>query len=107
MPVGDNDREISLETRQLPEKLVATRPLWLENMNSFVDSDLLYRRRLQHGPRSADRAVWLRDDADDVESLADERTQRGRGEFRRAPKEHAHRSELLVPMVMCGNLARR
>ena len=87
--VGNYDGDVRLELVELLRKLGGASVLRLEKRDLLLESDLLYRRE-DYLARPPLRFVGLRDDADDIEPLPDERAQRGRCEFRRTPKDNAH-----------------
>src|SRR5690606_30565694 len=68
---------------------VASRPLGLEDRDPLLERDTLARRGL-HRPPAARRAVGLRDDADHIVPLAEQRPERRDREVRRAPEEDPH-----------------
>ncbi len=90
VPVRDDHAHVGREGTQLAEELVALRLLRLQHGNPFAERYFLHGRSAHRGSRAADGLVGLRHDGDDLEPLAEQRTQRRRRELGRAPEEHAH-----------------
>src|SRR5690606_14029711 len=89
LAVRDDDRDVRLERAELGQERVASRPLGLEDRDPLLERDTLDRRGL-HRPPAARRAVGLRDDADHIVPLAEQRPERRDREVRRAPEEDPH-----------------
>src|ERR1051325_4184996 len=64
----------------------------LQHLQVFGERGDFDGRRNERGARAAVRGIGLRHDRDDVESLTDERAERGHGELRGAEKHDAHYS---------------